>query len=171
MTFLLFVYRHQQIIAEKSRINLRLDNLRQKLMDLQSYAASVADGKVTMSDLMQAPPSMFGQMSLFMMSSSQQAYAGANEKFMQMRAMGGIQQMQDQQTQQMYNNVVFKALFDQQREGFGEQEKKRLNVEDTKIQQEVAKLEDQLKMLDATDTKVTEQESKAAEKGAPSFMA
>ena len=59
MGVLIFSYRRQQIIAQKSRLNFKILQLHQKLMDLQTYAASVADGIVSFDDLTQAPSSIF----------------------------------------------------------------------------------------------------------------
>lgn len=172
MSLLIFAYRHQDIIRRKADLNFKLLNLKQKLMDLQTYASNIADGTVSMNDLMTAPASMFNRMSIFMMSSHQASMAGASEKFALMSQVpGAMPQMQNAQLQEQYANMMFKNLYDQEREKFGKVEQKILNQQDTKIQQECARMETQLKMLDAEESKVSEAEDKAAEKSAPKYMA
>lgn len=172
MSLLIFTYRHQDIIARKSDLNFKLDGLRRKLMDLQSYAASIADGQVTLNDLASVPPSQFARMSIFMQSSSQAAYAGAQEKFAYMSQIpGAMPQMETAELQKQYSEIMIKQLYDQGIEKFGEQEAKLLNVEDKKIQQQVTQMETKLKMLDAEEEKVTKAEDEAAKKSAPQYVA
>lgn len=165
MSLLIFTFRRQFIIRMKSQLNLQLMQLRKKLDDLQTYAASIADGSVSLNDLMKAPASMFGRMSIFMMSSHQAAMQGANQKYMMMSQIpGAMQQMQDPQMQQVYQQMMFKNLYDQEREKSSKREEKILNQQDTKIQQQVAQIETKLKMYDAEEQKVSEAEDKAAQK-------
>ncbi len=172
MSLLIFTYRHQDIIKRKADLNFKLMNLKQKLMDLQTYASNIADGTVSMNDLMTAPASMFNRMSIFMMSSHQASLSGASEKFTLMSQIpGSMPQMQNPQLQEQYANMMFKNLYDQEREKFGKVEQKILNQQDTKIQQECSRLETQLKMLDAEEQQVSESEGKAAEKSAPKYVA
>lgn len=172
MSLLIFAYRKQDIIRRKNDLNFKLLNLKQKLMDLQSYASSIADGTVSLNDLMKAPPSMFNRMSIFMMYSHEAAMSGAQQKYALLsQTPGAIPPMQDPNMQQQYAQMMFKNLYDQEREKTSKVEQKILNEQDKKIQQEVARIETQLKMLDAEEQTVTQAEDKAAEKGAPKYVA
>lgn len=172
MSLLLFTYRHQDIIVRKINLNYRIDQLNRKLMDLQSYSAAVADGSVSMNDLLQCPASQLGRMTLFMNASNQAGLADAQEKFAFMSQIpGAIPQMSNSQLQQNYANMMFKSLYDQSKEKFAQQEAKLLTVEETKIQQEKAKLETQLKMLDSEEEEVSKAEDDGAKKSAPHFVA
>lgn len=172
MSLLIFAYRKQDIIRRKNDLNFKLLNLKQKLMDLQSYASSIADGTVSLNDLMKAPPSMFNRMSIFMMYSHQSAMSGAQQKYALLsQTPGAIPPMQDPNMQQQYAQMMFKNLYDQEREKTSKIETKMLNEQDKRIQQETARIETQLKMLDAEEQTVTQAEDKAAEKGAPKYVA
>ena len=172
MSLLIFAYRHQDIIRRKSWLNLKLMTLKQKLFDLQSYASSIADGSVSLNDLMNAPASQFNRMSIFMMTSHQIAIQNSQERYMVMRQMpGAIPQAGTPELQQQYDRMLQNSLYKQEKEKFSQVEVKLLNQQDTKIQQEVARMETQLKMLDAEEQKVSEAEDKAAEKGAPKYVA
>lgn len=171
MSFLIFVQRKHDIIAQKSDINMRLMTLRKKLMDLQSYSASIADGTVSMNDLMHVPPSQFGRMSIFMMYSHQGAMAGADQKFEFMKQIpGAIPQMQNEQMQQQYMDMMRNNLYKQERLNFSKVEEKLLNQQDLKIQQEVSNLETRLTALSKEEEKVAEAEKQAAQQ-APSYVA
>lgn len=174
MSLLLFTYRHQDIIARKNDLNMKLDSLRRKLMDLQAYAASIADGPITMQKLMEVPPSQFDRMSIFMTYSNQVGMAGAQEKFAQMAQSGALQQTLSQvspQQQQAYQQYIQQQMFEQARQKFADHETKLLNIEDKKLEQEKAQMETQLKMLDAEEEKVTKAEDDAAKKAAPQYVA
>lgn len=155
--------RIQSIIAIKSNLNFELLNLRQKLMDMQSYAASIGDGIISPEEMMNAPASMFGALTGFAMTSHQTAFAMASQNI-------GVVMTMNQQNfaqispeyKQMYENMIFKNLYDQQREKLAQAENKKLDAEETKIQQRIAQLETQLQML----TKEEEETRKIVEKEA-----
>lgn len=171
MSLLIFAYRRQDIIRRKSDLNMKLLELNQKIMDLQSYTATVANGTVSLNDLVNAPATMFGPMSIFMMTTNQAAYAGASEKFAVLSQMGAIQQAQTPQLQQQYNAYIMNQLQQQEREKMGKVEEKRLNAMDKQIEQQKAKIETQLKMLDAEEESVKQGEEKGAKDSAPKYVA
>lgn len=171
MSLLIFAYRKLDIIRRRNDIQFKLLNLRQKLMDLQTYAASISDGTVSMNDLMTAPASQFGRMSIFMQYSHQMAMQGAQEKFALMsQTPGAIPPMQNPQLQQQYAQMMFKNLYDQEREKSSKVEQKILNQQDTRIQQEVSRLETQLKMLDSEEQSNNQAEDAAAKSSAPRYV-
>ena len=172
MSLLIFAYRHQDIIGRKNALNMKLMELKQKLMELQTYASSIADGSVSMNDLMNAPASMFGRMSIFMMYSHQAGMAGAQEKMPMMSQMSAPQMQQmAPQMQQQYQQAMFKSLYDQEKETFSKNEQRILNEQEKRGSMEVSKIETQLKMLDKDEEEVSKAEDKAAEKSAPKYVA
>ena len=172
MSLLIFVYRHQDIIRRKADLNLKLLDLKRKLMDLQTYASSVADGSISLNDLMNAPASQFNRMSVFMMHSHNAAYQGASEKFTVMSQMpNAMPQMPNPELQQQYANMLFKNLYEQEKEKFSKVETRLLNEQDKRIQQEVSRMETQLTMLDKEEEKIAQAEKSAAEKNAANYVA
>lgn len=172
MSFLIFSYRRQSIIARKSDINLKLMQLRKRQMDLQSYASSIADGTVSLNDLMGAPASVFMRMNSFMIYSHQAAMMGAQQNLPGMIAMtqaNGVFANLNPQMQQQYQQMIFKNLYDKEREKFSHQEEKVLNQEDKRIEQQVAHLNTQLQMLEAEEKSLEQAETKEAERSAPKF--
>lgn len=174
MSLLIFTYRRQYIIRRKADLNMKLLELQQRQLELQSYASSIADSTVSLNDLMNSPASMFNRMSIFMVNSHQFSMSGAQQKFGPMVAMaqaqGAFANLQPQM-QQQYQQMMFKNLYDQERERFSKVEQQLLHKEDTKIQQQIAQIQTQLTMLDSEEKNVTEAESKAAEASAPKYVA
>jgi len=170
MGLLIFAYRKQDIIRRKSDLELQLMKMKERLFDLHSYSSSISDGSVSLNDLMKAPASMFNRMSTFMMYSHQGAMAGAQEKynFMSMTP-GAMPQMQNPQMQQQYSQMLFKNLYDQEREKFKKVEENVLNEQDKQISQKSETIQAELKMLEAELTSTREAEDKAAKDSAPKY--
>ena len=173
MSFLIFAYRKLDIMQRKSDLNYRLMNLTRKLSDLQQYAANIADGSVSMSDMMNTPGSMFGRQLMYMQYAHNASLFGAQQQMqmMQPQIAMQMQQMQDPNMQAMYQNWIFKSLYDQQREQIGKQEAKLLNEQEKQIQAEKAKLETQLKMLDQELESCKQAEDKGVEQMKPNYTA
>lgn len=174
MSLLIFAYRKQEIIRRKNELNFKLLELEKQLMDLHSYSTSISDGAISVDEMMHAPASMFNRMSIFTMYSHQSALAGAQENFGKMKASGMLDTMMasiQPQQQEAYRQMVMENLYKQGRESFSKQEEKILNEQDKQIQQQKAKLEAQLKLLDAEEEKVTTGEDAAAKKAAPGYVA
>lgn len=172
MGLLVFTYRHQSIISQKSEINKKLLDLRKRQMDLQSYASAVADGSVSMNDLMTAPASMMMRMMAHAQASHGQSMIAATNALPGMLAMfnaNGGMNGPSPQMQQQYQQMIFKNLYDKEREKFAHQEEKILSREDKRIEQQVAQLSTQLQMLEAEEKKVEQAESEEAKNSAPKF--
>ena len=136
MSLLIFAYRKLDIMQRKSDLNYRLMNLTRKLSDLQQYAANIGDGSVSMSDMMNTPGSMFGRQLMYMQYAHNAALFGASQQMqmMQPQIAMQMQQMQDPNMQAMYQNWIFKNLYDQQREQIGKQESKLLNEQEKQME-------------------------------------
>ena len=170
MGLLIFAFRKQDILRRKSDIEFKLTQMSEKLRNLQSYGSAIGDGSVSMNDLMNAPSSVFNRMSMFAMYSDQASRAGAQQKFEMMKMMpGAMPQIQDPKIQQQYSQLMFKNLYDQEREKFAKIEEKMLNEQEKKITSENEKLSTQLKMLEAELVEVNKAEDNAVKSSAPKF--
>ena len=171
MSLLIFAYRKLDINRRKSDLNYRLMELTRKLSDLQQYAANIGDGSVSMSDMMNTPSSMFGRQLMFMQYAHNGSLFGALQKFAMMQPVIAMQMQQMQpEMQQMYQNWIFKNLYDQERERMGKQEAKLLNEQEKQIQAEKMKLETQLKLLDQELQACKEGEDKSVEAWKPNYV-
>lgn len=172
MSLLIFGFRKIDIIRQKNDLNYRLMQVTKKLSDLQQYAANIGDGSVSMFDMMNTPASMFNRQMMFSIYSHNMALAGAQQNFMMMQPMMNMQMQQmNPNAQAMYQQWVFQNLYKQQKERINKVEQKLLNQQETQIQQEKAKIESQLKMLDQELQSVSEAENKAIENWKPNYVA
>lgn len=172
MGLLVFTYMHQYIINRKSNVNQKLIALRQRQFDLQSYSSAVADGSVSMNDLFGAPPTMFMRMTAHMMSSHQQALVAAQQGLPGMMAMAGANGMfanLQPEMQRQYQQMIFKNLYDKEREKFARQEGKIISQEDKRIEQQVAQLTTELQMLEAQEKSLVQAVSEEAKNSAPKY--
>lgn len=171
MSLLIFAYRKLDINRRKSDLNYRLMELTRKLSDLQQYAANIGDGSVSMSDMMNTPSSMFGRRLMFMQYAHNGSLFGAQQKFAMIQPIIAAQMQQIQPgMQQMYQNWIFKNLYDQERERMGKQEAKLLNEQEKEIQAEKMKVETQLKLLDQELQACKEGEDKSIEAWKPNYV-
>ena len=165
--------RRYQLIRQQNEKNYRLTQLTTKLSDLQRYASSIGDGNISMSDMMNTPSSMFGRQMMYMQYAHNGALFGAQQKMamMQPQIAMQMQQMQDPNYQAMYQQWIFKSLYDQERERMGKQETKLLNEQEKQIQAEKAKLETQLKLLDQELEACKQGEDAAVKQWKPEYTA
>ena len=156
MSLLIFAYRKLDINRQRSDLNYRLMEITRKLSDLQQYASNIGDGSVSMSDMMNTPSSMFGRQLMYMQYAHNGALFGAQQKMamLQPQLAMQMQQMQNPQYQQMYQQWVFKNLYDQEKQ----------------IQAEKQKIETQLKLLDQEYDACKQAESKEAERWKPEYV-
>jgi hypothetical protein len=143
-----------------------------KLSDLQQYASNIADGSVSMSDMMNTPASMFGRQLMYMQYAHNGALFGAQQKMamMQPMIMQQMQQMPNPQYQAMYQQWIFKNLYNQERERMGQQEQKLLNEQEKQIQAEKTKIETQLKLLDQEYDSCKQGEDKEVQRWKPEYV-
>lgn len=170
MSLLIFAYRKLDINKRRSDLNYRLLQITNKLSDLQQYASNIGDGSISMSDMMNTPGSMFGRQLMFMNYAHNGALMGAQQKMAALQPQLAMQMQQMQpQYQQMYQNLVFKNLYDQERERMGKQEQKLLNEQEKEIQAEKQKIETQLKLLDQEYESCKQAEEKSVEMWKPNY--
>jgi len=100
------------------------------------------------------------------------ALFGAQQKMamMQPMMMQQMAQMPNPQYQQMYQQWIFKNMYDQERERMGKQEQKLLNEQEKQIQAEKLKIETQLKALDQEYDSCKQAESKEIERWKPEYV-
>ena len=148
MSLLVLFARKMSLKNQISDINYKMMQKQQEMNDLQAYTAAISDGSVSMNDLTTAPASMFGRMSQYMVGSHNYAMqaAGQNMAYLQ-----GSQQVggQDANAQMQYQQLVFKNLYDQQKAQFQKAEEARLQVKNKQMDNEILKLQTQIKQLEA----------------------
>ena len=80
-----------------------------------------------------------------------------------------MMQMPNPQYQAMYQQWIFKNMYDQERERMGKQEQKLLNEQEKQIQAEKQKIETQLKLLDQEYDSCKQAESEEVKRSKPEY--
>ena len=160
------------IAYEKSRINLKLNDLNQEMLDLQNYAATIANNSISMSDMANTPSSMFSRLANFVNWSQMTSRNNTESVFANLSASGQLQTSFGDANQQMaYINSVKNSIFQQQMQSCIQVETKLLNAKETKIQQEINKLQTRLEMLNAEEQSAKSAQQESAQNSAPNYMA
>lgn len=172
MSFLIFACRKQQIIALKSSLNFKIMQLNQKLMDLATYSASIAEGQVTGQSLMNAPASLFDRTLAFAQYSGQMGRAVGTQNMQMYMAMnpGYLSQYPPEQ-QPMAQQALYNGFFKQGVDKALEVEKAVLNAQEKKINSELTTYQTQLKQLEAEEEQVNKGIDDGAKKSAPQYVA
>ncbi len=149
MGLLVFIARKHDLLHQKYAIDAKRLAISKRLRDMHQYAANIANGAISLDDMMNVPGSMFGRQMYYMQSSDMFSKQYAQNTMMQMGPMLTMQKAQmAPQQQMMYDNWVFQSLYKQGREQALKREEKLLNVQEQEIAQEKEKLEMQAKMIE-----------------------
>lgn len=130
---------------------------KQKLYDLQSYAATLGQGRLTMAGVASLPASVFSDGVAFMSMSNQAALAEAQQKFSIFQQSGMMnpqgQQMtpaQQQQMQRYYFNCFAEQAFQRIRkakEADLNKKEKEIDLRSARIQQRLQAVEAELQSV------------------------
>jgi len=165
MSFLVLFARKMSLKNQVNDLNYKLMQKTQELQDLQSYTAAIADGEVSMNDLTTAPATMFGRMSQYMVGSHNYAMNAASQNMAMLQ--GG--QQQDATAQAQYQQLVFKNLYDQQKQQFLKAEQARLHVKEKAMENDKLKLEQQIKMAEAELSQMDQAINNGIKEAAPQY--
>lgn len=158
MGILLSISRKFSLISEINSVEATVMKLRRKLSELHSYVSLIADGKVSVSDLMNCPGNYFGAMSVFMIGSHQMAQMSAQQKMAYMTGVpGAMPQIQDPQMQQQYLRAMQMNFYEQARKESAKQVEEQARKEGEGIEQDLARNNQQLSMLQEEKKKVDEE--------------
>ena len=170
MGYLMFFARKMALKSQINDKNYQLMQKRHELEDLQSYTAAISDGEVSMNDLTTAPATMFGRMSQYMVGSHNYAMNAAQQNYAYLQGSGQVQG-QDATAQSQYQYLVMKNLYDQQKAQFQKAEEARLNQKDKQLDNQILKIEQELKVLEAEYEQVGSALDSAAKSSAPQYVA
>lgn len=172
MSVLIFTKRKVDIIHQLNNKNYQLNELVQKLSDLQSYSSSIGDGIFSMSDLMNSPSSMVGRGMMFMQYSHNAAIQMTQQKMTQMQPLiaAQTQQMQDANQAAWYQKWIQQSIYQQAREYLGKIEARTLNEQEKKYQKEKVQIETDIRKLEKELQAVEQAENKGIESWTPKYV-
>lgn len=172
MGVLIFTARVHDLIYQRSNVEYRLSKLSKKLRDLQQYAATIANGAISIGEMLSAPGSMMGRTMNYLAfaHNSSLQYMQQNAPYMQqmyMQQMAG--QQQNAQQQQQMQAYMMRKLYEQGRDRAMQVETRNLKIEEDRITQEKERLEALGKSIEAELQAAKEARDKGIKDMAPKY--
>lgn len=170
MSWVMLSLRKAMLRDRISTLEMKLIQISQRVMDMQSYASNIADGVVTYSEAATCPSSLFGTQMDFMQNSSSVAYQSAqiktNAYLQQMQTMqnatGGQYNYASTSTNSIYANadqayLLFNEIYKQELKEYATEISAQLNQEEKELQAEKDRIETQIKAAEAELESVSQQ--------------
>lgn len=169
MTWVMLSLRKATLKNRISSLETKQLQISQRIMDLQSYASSIADGSVSYSEMSNSPSSIFGTQMQYMATASPIAYQSAQVKAnAYMQQMGMLQQNTQGQYQlaidptgaqaDVQPHLIFNEIYKQELKEYSKQVGEKINAEEKELETERLRIESQLKAANAEFEAVAKQE-------------
>ncbi len=170
MGVLMFTARVHDLIYQKSNVEYRLLKLTRKLRNLQQYASTIANGGLSIGDLLNSPGAMMGRTMNYLAFAHNSAMAYMNQQapYMQQFYMQQMQ-MQNPQQQQQMQEWMMRQLYQQGRDRAMQVETRNLKIEEERLMQEKEKLETLGKEIEADLKSAKEARDKGIQDMAPKY--
>ncbi len=172
MGILTFSFRVHELIQRRSDVQYKLMQMSRKLTKLQSYAAVVGTGQMSIGALLSAPGDYAGRLMNYM----NYAHNGATQYMqmngpgmMQMYQMNGGQNQPTPQQMEMMQRQVYYSLYTQARSKYAELEQRNLKIEEDKLSQEKEKLQTELAAIEQELTNTKQARDKAIQDMMPKY--
>lgn len=173
MGFLIFTARVHDLMHQKNNAEYRLTRITKKLRDVQQYAATIANGGISIGDLLNSPGSMLGRTMNYLgfAHNSALAYMNQNAPYMQQMYMNQMGQGQNAQQQQQMQEYIMRQLYQQGRERAMQVETRNLKLEEDRITQEKEKTQTLLTEIEAELKAAREARDQGIKDMAPKYTA
>ncbi len=150
MGVLMFTARVHDLIYQKSNVEYKLLKLTRKLRDLQQYASTIANGGISIGDLLNSPGSMMGRTMRYLNYAHNNAmlYAQQQAPYIQQFYMQNMPNLNAQQQQQLQKYMMV-SLYTQGRNMAMQVETRNLKCEEERLVQDKERLEALSKEIDA----------------------
>ena len=142
MSWVSIATRKSLLRSRISQLNNKLMRISQEIIDLQSYGASISDGKITYDEMAELPSTYHGTGMAYNETAAQVASQSAQNKtnaYMQMN------QINDQNTY----NTCFNSYLESELKEFAKIQMQRIEVEENRLEQEKTKIETQVSAAEA----------------------
>lgn len=166
MGILIFTAGVHSLIYRKSELEARMTRLMKKIHDLQSYAAIVGNGRVTVQDLLNAPGSMMPRTMQYLNYAHNSAlqYQQQNEPYISQMIAANAQMNTPEMIEYMK-----RKLYEQGRDQVMQIEQKNLKIEETRLSEEKDKLQADITAAEKELDSFTQGRNKELEHWAPKY--
>lgn len=137
------------LIYKKSDLEYQLAKINQEIQDLKAYAENIADGGVSIGEMLNTPSTMYGRQLMYMNSASQYCQLSAQNQMQQLMQTPYYQNMMAQQqadVQQSYQNLMYKSFYDKAQAQFARYESKLLHEKEKALEQKKTSIQSNLEI-------------------------
>ena len=130
-------WRISQLIQRRSDRKHRLQVVNMELNDLKTYGQNIADGGITIGEMMKTPTSMYTRQLFYMNNAAQYCQMNANMQMQQLMNTPYYQSMmaqQDPQVQQAYQQMLQQSFYKQAQQQFSKYEANLINEKETAME-------------------------------------
>ena len=151
--------RLRELVMRRSQNQTRLRQLNIELMNLKRYVENIADGKISLFEMMNTPTSMFGRQLQFMQYSSIFCEQSAINQLGYMRQQQGYNQLiaQNPQYAQAYEQMMYQNCYKEAQTQFAHYEQNLLHQKEGEINGEKDSLETENLAIEAEMKEIKEQ--------------
>lgn len=144
-------WRISQLIQRRSDYNHRLQTLNMELQDLKRYGESIADGGISIGEMMKTPTSMFNRQLIYMNRASEFSQLSASNQMNALMNTPYYQQMMakypDPQVQQSYKAMMYKSFYQQAQNQFSKYEASMIHEKERAMEEEQQTLKEDLEAI------------------------
>ncbi len=139
--YLSAILKRNELTMKIADYQQQLTDIEEQLSDLQSYAGCIADGGVTIGELMNTPTSMYNRYITFMNTSQAYSQMTAGNQLQQLIGSSQYQQLMMQQSggnpqiELWYRNAAYQKFFEQAQSSFVRYEKNLLHQKEKTLMQ------------------------------------
>jgi hypothetical protein len=144
-------WRIRQLIDRRSDRKHRLQTLNIEIGDIKAYAQNIADGNISIGEMMKTPTSMYQRQLLYMNTASAYAGATAQTQMQQLMSSPNYQALlskQDPQVQQAYNYMMQESFYKQAQQQFTKYESSLLHEKERAMEEEKQMITEELTAIE-----------------------
>jgi len=144
-------WRISQLIQRRSDRKHRLQVVNMELNDLKTYGQNIADGGISIGEMMKTPTSMYSRQLVYMNNAAQYCQTSANFQMQQLMNTPYYQSMmaaQDPQIQQAYQAMMQQSFYKQAQQEFSKYEANMIHEKETAMEEEKQSIKEEIEAIE-----------------------
>lgn len=157
-------WRINQLIQRRSDRKHRLQVVNMEIQDLKTYGQNIADGGVSIGEMMKTPTSMYNRQLLYMNTASQYCQMSATNQMQQLMATPYYQSMmsqQDAQVQQSYQQMLYQSFYKQAQNQFSKYEANLIHEKERAMEEEKESIKEEIEAIEGELSSTKQEVSKS----------
>lgn len=145
-------WRIRQLIQQRSDRKYRLQKLNMEINDLKTYGQNIADGGISIGEMLKTPTSMYSRQLIYMDTAAQYSQTSAVNQMQQLMATPYYQNLMAQQTdpnvQQSYQKMLYDSFYKQAQSQFSKYEASLIHEKERAMEEEREDLKEEIAAIE-----------------------